>query len=106
MNVRYLAVSSIPPWPITLAGSQLQVSSATWHMASMGLAKTTRIAFGDWLVASETTERTIPAFVPRRSSRVIPGFRATPDVTTITSESAESDQLFVPRILLEDPVHG
>ena len=42
----------------------------------------------------------MPAFVPSRSSRVMPGLRGTPDVTTTTSERAVSAQSFVPRTAL------
>ena len=77
------------------AGSPL-VSRATWHIASMGLAKMMKVASGECSMALPTTLRTMPALVPSRSSRVMPGRRGTPEVTTTTSEPAVSAHSFVP----------
>ena len=65
-------------------------SSATWHMASSGLVTMIRIAPGECEAACCTTERTMPAFLASRSSRLIPGCRARPDVTTTMSLPAVS----------------
>ena len=51
---------------------------------------TIRIASGETAAAALTTPRTIPAFVAIRSSRLMPGLRAMPDVTTMMSEPAVS----------------
>jgi hypothetical protein len=59
-------------------------------MASSGLLTTIRMACGEWRTASVTTCRMIFMFVARRSSRLIPGFRAMPAVTMTMSEPAES----------------
>ena len=40
--------------------------------------------------ACSTTARTMPAFFASRSSRLMPGWRARPEVTTMTSEPAVS----------------
>jgi hypothetical protein len=49
-----------------------------------------RIASGECATACSTTERTMPAFLARRSSRLIPGWRASPEVTTTMSDPAVS----------------
>jgi hypothetical protein len=59
-------------------------------MTSRGLVTTIRIASGDRAAASPTTDFTIPALVFIRSSRLMPGFRAIPEVTTMMSEAAVS----------------
>ena len=75
-------------------------------MASMGLAKMTKTASGECATALFTTLRTMPALVPSRSSRVMPGLRGTPEVTTTTSEPAVSAQSLVPVTELLKPTHG
>ena len=106
MKVRKRAVSSMPPWPMTRSEFSPLVSSATWHIASIGFAKITKVVSGDAATAAATTLRTIPAFVPSRSSRVMPGLRGTPEVITTTSEPSVSAQSFEPLTWLLDPVHG
>jgi hypothetical protein len=49
-----------------------------------------RIASGECFAAASTTARTIPAFFASRSSRLIPGWRARPEVTTTMSDPAVS----------------
>jgi hypothetical protein len=61
-----------------------------WHIASSGFVTMIRIASGECFAASLTTARTIPAFFASRSSRLIPGCRARPDVTTTMSDPAVS----------------
>ena len=53
-------------------------------------AQLVNVASGEWRTACSTTERTIPAFFARRSSRLMPGWRARPEVTTTMSEPAVS----------------
>ena len=55
-------------------------------MASSGLLTTITIAFGDALTACAVTSATIAMLVASRSSRLMPGRRAMPDVITTTSE--------------------
>ena len=86
MKWRKRAESSVPAMPITRFFGKPEAFSATWHMASRGFVTITRIASGERFVASVTTPRTIPAFVLIRSSRLIPGLRAIPLVTTMMSE--------------------
>ena len=76
--------------PITRCFGKPEAFSATWHIASSGLVTTTKMASGERFVDSVTTLRTMPALVFSRSSRLIPGLRAMPLVTTITSEFAVS----------------
>ena len=47
-----------------------------------------KIVFGEYLSACSTTPFTIFALTPTSSSRVIPGLRGKPEVTTTTSEFA------------------
>jgi hypothetical protein len=90
MNDRNLALSRTPAMPSTRSRGNPEARIATWHIASSGLVTMTRIAFGECLAADSTTERTMPAFLVSRSSRLIPGWRASPEVTTTMSESAVS----------------
>ncbi len=76
--------------PRTRSRGKPDASRATWHIASSGLVTMIRIASGDWAAACWTTERTIPAFLASRSSRLMPGWRARPEVTTTMSEPAVS----------------
>jgi hypothetical protein len=48
------------------------------------------VAPGEAAAAFSTHSRTILALMLRRSSRLIPGLRATPAVTTTTADPAES----------------
>ena len=59
-------------------------------MTSSGLVTTMMIASGDTAAALLTTPPTIPALVAIRSSRLMPGFRGMPEVTTMMSEPALS----------------
>ena len=76
--------------PSTRSRGKPDASKATWHIASSGLVTTMRIASGECFAACSTTDRTIPAFFVRRSSRLMPGWRARPDVTTMMSLPAVS----------------
>jgi hypothetical protein len=90
MNVRNRAESRTPAMPSTRSRGKPEAWSATWHIASRGLVTTMRMLSGECLAACSTTLRTIPAFFDSRSSRLIPGCRARPDVTTMMSEPAVS----------------
>ncbi len=90
MKVRKRAVSSTPAIPITRSRGKPQTPPASWAIASRGLVTISRIASGDWVVAAFTTEAMTFALVITRSSRDIPGLRATPLVTTTMSEPAVS----------------
>ena len=90
MNVRNRAESSTPAMPSTRSRGKPDARIATWHIASSGLVTTIRIASGDAAAAWPTTLATIPAFFASRSSRLMPGWRASPDVTTMMSEPAVS----------------
>ena len=56
-----------------------------WHIASSGFETTTTVALGECFTASFVTAATIASFVVTRSSRLIPGARGLPAVTTMTS---------------------
>ena len=90
MNVRNRAESRTPAIPSTRSRGKPEACIATWHMASSGLVTMIRIAFGECFAACSTTARTMPAFLANRSSRLIPGWRASPEVTTTMSEPAVS----------------
>ncbi len=53
-----------------------------------GFETTMMTAFGECFAMFSATPRTIPAFTPMRSMRLIPGLRGRPAVMTTTSESA------------------
>jgi hypothetical protein len=59
-------------------------------MMSSGLVTHTNTASGDAAAAREITERTMSLLAASRSSRVIPGLRGSPAVTTTTSLPAVS----------------
>ena len=90
MNVRKRAESSTPAMPSTRSRGKPEARIATWHIASSGLVTTIRTASGDCEADASTTALTMPAFFASRSSRLMPGWRANPEVTTITSEPAVS----------------
>ena len=60
------------------------------HRVSSGLLTTIRMQDGDWATALRVQSPTILEFVLRRSSRLMPGFRAIPAVMTTMSEFAVS----------------
>ena len=76
--------------PKTRSFGQPEAVLATWHIASSGFESTMMIASGDCAIACSTTEPTIFSFVATRSSRLMPGCRGSPAVTTTTSEPAVS----------------
>ena len=90
MNVEKRAVSRIPAIPNTRSFGQSATCLATWHMASSGLETMISTASGDCATACSTTDPTIFSLVVTRSSRLMPGERGLPAVTTTTSEPAVS----------------
>ena len=82
--------------PKTRSFGQPETFFATWHIASSGFETMIRIASGDCAIACSVTEPTIFSFVVTRSSRLIPGERGSPAVTTTTSEPAASSYPFEP----------
>ena len=69
--------------PMTRSRGKPDVCIATWHIASSGFVTTMMIASGLTATACLTTEPTMPAFFAMRSSRLMPGWRARPEVTTM-----------------------
>ena len=88
MNVRNRAESSTPAIPMTRCLGNPDRRSASCAMASSGFVTTMRMAVGDRRAVSATTPPTISAFFSRRSSRLMPGFRASPAVITMMSDPA------------------
>ncbi|CAB4628179.1 unannotated protein [freshwater metagenome] len=66
-------------------------------------------AFGECFAIFSATPRTIPAFTPIKSMRLMPGLRGRPAVITTTSEfdvasyPAPSGVVVVPIILVSNP---
>ena len=81
MKLRYLAVSSTPAMPMTRLRGKPVTSLATHAMTSSGFETTMTIASGEHFLISSLTDLTIATFVRIKSSRLIPGLRATPAVT-------------------------
>ena len=90
MKARRRAESSTPAIPITRSFGKPETSAARKVISSSGFVTTMMIAFGDPGTKRSTTSRTIPAFLPSRSIRLIPGWRGNPAVITTTSEPAVS----------------
>jgi hypothetical protein len=59
-------------------------------IASTGLETTIRTVSGEPATTFWVTSRTMPALILSRSSRVMPGLRATPEVMTTMSDPAVS----------------
>ena len=76
--------------PRTRSRGKPEAVFATWHITSSGLVTTIRIASGDTAAALFTTPPTMPALVAIRSSRLMPGLRGIPEVTTMMSDPAVS----------------
>src|SRR5205809_91860 len=90
MKVLKRAESRIPAIPMTRPGGKPDLLHASWTIASSGFVTRIRIAFFERATTCSTTPPTISAFLNRRSSRVMPGFRAMPAVMTTISEFALS----------------
>ena len=76
--------------PKTRSFGKLETFFATWHIASRGFDTTMSTASGERSTASRVTEPTMDSFVVTRSSRLMPGLRGRPAVTTTTWEPAVS----------------
>ena len=83
-----LAVSNIPACPITRFFGNDVASWVSAVISSSGFETTMITAFGECLAIFSATLRTIPAFTPIKSIRLIPGLRGSPAVITTTSEFA------------------
>ena len=76
--------------PMTRSRGSFDSANATWHIASSGLVTTIRIVFGERSTRLRVTSPTIFWFVVSRSSRLMPGLRAIPDVMMQISDPAVS----------------
>src|SRR5205807_6179547 len=106
MKVRNRVLSSAPLWPITRSGGKRLILWTRYTMTSRGLVTTIRCALGDRFVTCSVTPRTMPALVARRSSRLIPGFRAIPATITTMSDCSVSSYPLVPVIRKSTPSMG
>ena len=78
-------MSSTPAIPITRSRGNPVTCFVTQHITSSGFDTTTTIAWEQCCLSCCATCLTIPALVRARSSRLIPGLRAMPAVTTTSS---------------------
>ena len=76
--------SRIPPMPTTRFFGNPVALSTTRFMTSIGLVTVMIMESGAFFATSFATELIIPAFLPSRSIRVMPGFLANPAVITTT----------------------
>ena len=90
MKVRMRAESRTPAMPNTRCFGRPEALKATWHIASSGLDTTMMMQLGEYLTTCSVTCCMMPKFTFRRSSRLMPGLRGSPDVTTTISELALS----------------
>ncbi len=74
--------------PTTRSAGRPDFSRITQTIASSGLVMTMTKAFGQWVLMPSATWAITPAFLPIRSSRLIPGVRGKPAVTITTSAPA------------------
>ena len=79
-------VSNIPAIPTTLLLGSPEYFCKAMTITSKGLVIQITKALGEYSFIPNATCLIIFKFIPRRSSRVIPGFLGTPAVTIITSE--------------------
>ena len=70
---------------MTCLAGKPEAFHATYTIASSGLLTTIITALGECLAMFSATLRTMPVLMLMRSSRLIPGLRATPAVTITTS---------------------
>ena len=84
-NARYRAVSSTPAIPITRSRGNPVTCFVTQHITSSGFETTRTMALGQCCLICCETCFTMSAFVRTRSSRLMPGLRAMPAVTTTIS---------------------
>ena len=71
--------------PTTLAWGSPEASRNAHTMASRGLVIQMTKAFGQYLPMPSPTDCMTRVLIPIRSSRLMPGLRATPAVTMTTS---------------------
>ena len=90
MKQRKRATSKQPAWPKMRLVGKPEAFHAVYTMASRGFETTIITQLGEYLATCSATVRTICTLVAIKSSRLIPGLRGIPAVTTTTSESAVS----------------
>ena len=76
--------------PRTRVTGKHETLHARYVMTSSGLVTQSKTASGDAATACEMTLSTIVRLAASRSSRVMPGLRGRPAVTTTTSDPAVS----------------
>ena len=96
----------MPACPITRAAGKPVTWNVRWTIASSGFETTITIASGLVSRIFAATSPTIRALVESRSSRLMPGLRAMPAVTTTTSLPAVAAQSVVPVSRESKPMIG
>ena len=84
------AESSTPAIPITLSRGSPLFRYTTCAIASRGLVTGMMMQSGECAITCSVTLETIAQFFVSRSSRLMPGLRASPAVMTTTSDPAVS----------------
>ena len=84
------AESRIPAIPTTRSRGNPLTRATTWHMASKGLVTGMMMQSGDAATTARVTSRMMLAFFCNKSSRLMPGLRASPAVMTTRSDPAVS----------------
>src|SRR5439155_15103536 len=92
--------------PITRSRGNPVTCFVTQHITSSGFETTRTIASGQWRLISCETCFTLSALVRTRSSRLIPGLRAMPAVTTTRALPAAGPQSFAPTTRVSKPSIG
>src|SRR6266702_5649643 len=92
--------------PITRSRGNPVTCFVTQHMTSSGFETTRTIASAQWRLISSETCFTMSALVRTRSSRLMPGLRAMPAVTTTSSLPAAGPQSFAPTTRVSKPSIG
>ena len=90
MNALNRAMSRQPAWPTMRLVGKPVTFHAVYTIASSGLLTTITMLPGAWAAICSLTLRTMATLVLIRSSRLMPGLRGTPAVSTTTSAPAMS----------------
>ena len=92
--------------PTTLLCGRPEALRRTQTIASSGLVTQMTNAFGQFFLIPLPTDSMTDVLMPRRSSRLMPGLRATPAVTMTTSEPLRAVYLLAPLMAQSKPSTG
>src|SRR6266480_2945241 len=105
-KARNRAVSSTPAIPMTRSRGNPVTCFVTQHMTSSGFETTRTMALGQCCLTCWETCFTMSALVRTRSSRLMPGLRAIPAVTTTSSLPAAAAKSLAPITRVSNPSIG